>query len=68
MVVEILGYKNETNVNIDNLINNFNDGLEHYYKYDWDAAIKLFSKSNKFETNNPDIFIGMYKFWVRKIK
>ena len=23
---------------------------------------------NKFETNNPDIFIGMYKFWVRKIK
>ena len=23
---------------------------------------------NKFERNNPNIFIGMYKFWVRKIK
>ena len=23
---------------------------------------------SKFERNNPNIFIGMYKFWVRKIK
>ena len=23
---------------------------------------------NKFEINNPDTFIGMYQFWVRKIE
>ena len=26
-----------------------------------------FVKGNQFEINNPDAFIGMYQFWVRKI-
>ena len=68
--VEIFGYKNKAHSDTSKLIELFHEGLEYYYKQDWDNAINCFKKSEKYETiyhekdiNPSVVFINRcYKF------
>jgi len=70
--VEILGYKDEKNESINKLIKLFHQGLNFYYKKDWESATKSFKNSLKYERidndkqNNPSsIFIKRCNFYKK---
>ena len=54
------------------LLKYFHQGLQHYYNQDWDIAINLFNKSDKFEdkfegrkTNPSLVFIERVKMFIK---
>ena len=63
-VYELISSVGEKDDNITTLLDLFHEGLDLYYKQDWDNAIKSFKKSDKYEekyigrkTNPSQVFI-----------
>ena len=62
--VEILGFKKDEDERIKKLTSLFNKALKEYYNQNWDKAIILFEKSNKYETNNKEEDINPSKIFI----
>lgn len=62
--VEILGFKKDEDERIEKLTSLFNKALKEYYNQNWDKAIALFEKSNKYETNNNEEDINPSKIFI----
>tara|TARA_Y100000389_G_scaffold134751_1_gene132208 strand:- start:6665 stop:9115 length:2451 start_codon:yes stop_codon:yes gene_type:complete len=62
--VEILGFKKDEDERIEKLTSLFNKALKEYYNQNWDKAIVLFEKSNKYETNNNEEDINPSKIFI----
>ena len=64
--VEILGYKKGISNKKNKLIEHFNNGLQLYYNQQWDDAIKEFSISINYETNNEEKDINPSKIFIKR--
>ena len=64
--IEILEYKHVNNDRKNKLVKYFNAGLNLYYNQKWDEAIKQFSNSIKYETNNDEKDINPSKIYIKR--
>ena len=64
--VEVLGFIKDEDNRIKKLTSLYNKGLEEYYNQNWDKAIELFDKSNKYETYNEDEDINPSKIFIER--
>jgi len=64
--IEILGHRHNNNDRKNKLVKSFNAGLSFYYNQKWDEAIKQFSNSIKYETNNEEKDINPSKIYIKR--
>ena len=66
--VEIIDFKRDDKNDKLNFVKIYHEGLEHFYKKEWDLAIEKFEKSLKYETKYYSKHINPSKVYIEKSK
>ncbi|MFA6960267.1 MAG: adenylate/guanylate cyclase domain-containing protein [Opitutaceae bacterium] len=58
-IFEIVGLKETVSDQTRECVRIFSQGLDHYYRRDWDGALELFRQSQELEPNQPGVTTGV---------